>query len=106
MARQTFELSHEISGGALVVRVQGKFDREAASAVEALLGSHQGVRVVTMRDVTYISSSGIAALVKLSSSAGIRLAAPAECVRHSLSLAGIERILSIHPDEASARGDG
>ncbi|RMG09868.1 MAG: anti-sigma factor antagonist [Planctomycetota bacterium] len=103
MSPPTYQLSHEVQDTALVVRASGKFDREAAVAVEALILPHAGLRILNLAAVEYISSSGIAGLVKLSARAGLRIASPAECVRNALSLAGIEPILSIFPDEVSAR---
>lgn len=100
----TFQLSHQPVPGGVVVRVRGKFDREAGAAVEAVLRDHEGVRVVHLGAVEYLSSTGVAMLAKLSASLGLRIAAPAECVRHTLSLAGVERILAIYEDEEAARG--
>lgn len=102
-----FELEHERHADAIVVRARGKFDRGAAAAIEALLGGDTDPRVVlNLGLVEYISSSGVAALVKLSSTHALRIASPAACVRDVLSLAGIERILSIHQDEEAARAGG
>lgn len=101
-AARSYRLTQETRDGTLVVRAGGKFDRDAGLAVEALLGPEIPRYVINLSQVEYISSSGIAYLVKLASSRGLRLAAPAECVRHAFGLAGIERILTLHPDEASA----
>lgn len=99
-----FELEHERHPDAIVVRARGMFDRGAAAAIEALLVGDVGPRVVlNLGQVEYISSSGVAALVKLSSTRPLKIASPAPCVRDVLSLAGIERILSIHQDEEAAR---
>lgn len=101
----TFELSHEKSGGALILRATGKFDREAGEAVAAHMGAHSGTCVLNMSSVQYISSTGVAFLAKLSAGQGLRIAAPAECVRNTLSLAGVERILKIFAsDEAAQQG--
>ena len=97
-----YELTHDTIEGALVVRAKGKFDRQAGSAVEVMLAKHDGLRVLSLAAVDYISSSGIAALVKLSANMGLRIAAIPQNIYHTLSLAGIERILSIHDDEAQA----
>ena len=99
---QSYELTHEVLGAALVVRARGKFDRAAGEAVESLLGGHSGPRVLNLAVVEYLSSTGIAYLAKLTSSLELRIAAPADCVRQTVSLAGIERILSIFDDEAQA----
>ncbi len=101
----SYQLSHEAIPGGVVVRVRGKFDREAGVAVEEVLRGHEGLRVVNLGQVEYLSSTGVAMLAKLSASLGLRIAAPAECVRHTLSLAGVERILAIYADEGEARAD-
>ena len=105
---KTYALTHErVSDTSLVLRAGGKFDREAGAAIEELLKA-QGqsgaleVVVLTMSDVDYISSSGVAALVKLSASEGVRLAALADCVKHVIGLAGIEPILHVYESESGA----
>lgn len=99
----TYELIPEQSGDALILRASGKFDREAGEAVAAQMGSHAGTCVLNMAEVQYISSTGVAFLAKLSAGKGLRIAAPAECVRNTLSLAGVERILQIYGDEEAAK---
>ncbi|MBX3471852.1 MAG: STAS domain-containing protein [Planctomycetes bacterium] len=107
MRATPFELEHERHPDAIVVRARGKFDGGAAEAIEALLPAGRAERVVlNLGQIDYISSSGVAALVKLSSTRPLRIASPAQCVRDVLSLAGIERILSIHGDEEAARAGG
>jgi anti-anti-sigma factor len=101
--KSPFELQQERFPDALVVRAHGKFDRPAAEAIEALLGDGAPAVVLNLGGVEYISSSGVAALVKLSATRGVRIASPAPCVRDVLSLAGIERVLRIHEDEEQAR---
>lgn len=102
-----FELEHEQLPDAIVVRARGRFDAGAGEAIEQLLRVERGACVVlNLREVAYISSSGVAALVKLSATRPLRIADPAQCVRDVLSLAGVERILSIHVDEEAARHAG
>ena len=85
-----------------MIRAKGKFDREAGAAVEAIVEQHEGLCILSLAAVDYISSSGIASLVKISARMGLRIAAIPQNILHTLSLAGIERILSIHDDEAKA----
>lgn len=102
---ESYALSHERVSAGLLLRAGGKFDRAAGGAVEDLLKAQAqsgDVVVLTMSDVDYISSSGVAALVKLSASQGVRLAALAECVKHTVGLAGIEPILHIYESESGA----
>lgn len=99
-----FELQHERHTDAFVVRARGKFDAGAAQAIDLLLRTERSPRIVLNLDlVDYISSSGVAALVKLSATRPLRIGGAAACVRDVLSLAGIERVLSIHADEETAR---
>lgn len=99
--QQPFQLEAEERGGAKVVRARGKFDAATGQAVEGLLPA-SGPCVLALGGVDYISSSGVAALVKLATTRGVKLADPAACVRDVLSLAGIERILAIHADVDAA----
>lgn len=99
----TYELIEEESEGALILRASGKFDREAGEAVATQMGSHSGTCVLNMAKVEYISSTGVAFLAKLSAGEGLRIAAPAECVRNTLSLAGVERILKIFASDEAAK---
>lgn len=100
-----FTLEQESLPDALVVRAKGKFDAVAGEALEKLVRGQPKV-VLNLQKIDYISSSGIAALVKLSARSALRIASPAPCVRDVISLAGIERVLSIHADEEAARRAG
>lgn len=100
----SFELSEERRGEALILRARGKFDREAAEAVAASMERGPGRYVLNMSLVDYISSTGVAFLAKLSAGKGLRIASPAECVSNTLSLAGVERILSIFATDEEAAG--
>lgn len=107
MKAAAFQLEHEHLPDATVVRARGRFDAGAGEAIEQLLSVGTGPCVVlNLGAIEYISSSGVAALVKLSSTRPLRIAGPAQCVRDVLSLAGIERVLSIHVDEEAARHAG
>lgn len=99
-----FQVEQETVGPALVVRVRGRFAGEAGEAVGRLMSARPGPCVLNLAGVEYISSAGVAALVKLSTRHGLRIASPADCVRDVLSLAGVERVLAIHPDEREACG--
>ena len=99
----SYELTHESLPDALVVRASGKFDRAAGEAVEALLGAHSGSVVLNLADVAYLSSTGIAFLARLTAARGLRVAAASATVRATLSLAGIDKMLALYPDEGSAR---
>lgn len=101
---ETFQLTREqIGQDAQVLRVQGKFDRDAGLAVETLVGHDTRLRsVLNLADVSYISSSGIAELVRLATRRGVRVASPAACVQDVLHLAGISALIPIHQDEQAA----
>jgi anti-anti-sigma factor len=98
----SYEIKSEQVGQALVVRLRGRLDRDAGEAIEEAVKAQGGLSVVNLSDVEYISSSGVAALVKLTAQHSIRIASPATCVDDVLSLAGVSRILSIHADEKAA----
>ena len=103
MTPDSFAIAQETIDGTLMLRASGKFDRDTGLAIETKVKAHDGAGVVNLEGVEYISSSGIAHLVQLQTKHGARLACPAECVRDTLSLAGIMRILTLHDDEAAAR---
>ena len=103
MTRSSPELHHEVSDGVLVVRAVGRFDADAGRAVEELVLAHDGPRVLNLAGVDYISSSGVANLVKLHTSRRVQIACAAQCVRDVLGLAGIERLLTLHDTEEAAR---
>lgn len=99
----SYALESETVEGTFVARLSGKLDREAGEALETLLvGSHPPY-VVNLSAVDYLSSSGVAALVKLTATKAIVIAAPADCVVDVLSLAGVGPILKIASDETQAR---
>jgi anti-anti-sigma factor len=101
VVKPSYEIVVDALGGGSVLRVRGKFAHEAALAIEASLTEHPAPHVLNLSEVDYISSTGVAALVKLSTK-GVQMASPATCVRDVLSLAGIERILTLHPDDQAA----
>lgn len=98
-----FQLEEARRRGVRVVRAAGRFDAATAQAIEALLPRAEPC-VLTLDAVEYLSSSGVAGLVKLNAGRPLRIARPAACVRDVLSLAGIDRLLSIHDDEDAALG--
>lgn len=98
----SYEIDREQVGEALVVRVTGRLDRDAGDAIEEAVQAQVGLSVLNLAAVDYISSSGVAALVKLTAQHKVRIASPAGCVDDVLSLAGVTRILSIHADEQAA----
>ena len=89
---ETYQIQEERAEGALILRASGKFDRGAGEAVAATMEANPGTCVLNMASVEYISSTGVAFLAKLSAGKGLRIASPADCVRNTLSLAGVERI--------------
>ena len=112
METQDHAISHERTPEGLVVRIRGRFDRAAGVDIEAVLADTAkagDVVVLSLEGVEYISSSGVASLVKLSAGQGIRIAAAPQCVMHTIGLAGIEKILHLYASEATALqgvGDG
>lgn len=99
----SYALESETVEGTFVARLSGKLDRDAGEALESLLHERQPPYVVNLSAVNYLSSSGVAALVKLTATKQIVIAAPADCVVDVLSLAGVGPILKIVPNEEAAR---
>jgi len=99
-----FTIEEQARRGAVrVVNARGRFDGATAAALEALLPRAEPC-VLQLESIDYLSSAGIAGLVKLSSTRRLRIARPAACVRDVLSLAGIDRLLSIDEDVDAALG--
>ena len=98
-------LSHEVRGLALVCRPEGDLDESAEARIAELAAAPEasGARAVVldMGGTTYISSRGVAALLKLQSDLSARkralsLAAPSPLVRRILYQAGISAAVPIH----------
>lgn len=104
------ELEHEDLGDAVVVHVQGELDEHTAQAFrERLDALVQGRRVrylvLDLRQLTFIDSSGIGALLgryrRLQQEGGrMAIVRPAAHVRAVLELAGVARVVPVY---ASAR---
>lgn len=95
-----------------VLRVWGEVDlswsQEVRKQVLDALAQAKAL-AVQLDGVTYIDSSGIAALVEgfqlaRSKQGRFVLIAPNEAVRAVLELARLDRVFPIHPDLAAARG--
>lgn len=100
---ESFELSHELQAEGLTIRASGKLDRAAGEAIERLLDGHPGLAVLNLSDVAYLSSTGIAFLARMTAARGLRIASASPSVLSVLSLAGIDKMLALYPDEGSAR---
>lgn len=99
---ESFQLTQESIGEARVLRVRGKFDRDAGQAVDKAVGHDSRRWVLNLAAVDYISSSGVAELVRLATRRGVRLASPAGCVQDVLHLAGIASLVTLHENEQAA----
>jgi anti-anti-sigma factor len=98
------KLTSERSGDVLVVRASGRLDGETGDELCRLTERAGEPVVLVLREVVYISSSGIAALVRVSSRSQLRLASVPRSVQDVLGLAGVERLFSIFGDEHAALG--
>ncbi|MFO7245838.1 MAG: anti-sigma factor antagonist [Thermaerobacter sp.] len=103
-------------GRSYVIRLQGEFDEQAADRfrahVDAVL-EQGGIRdlVVVMRDVTFIDSSGLGALLgrykRLQALGGrVRIVAPPRHVRAVLELSGVPKLIPILRSERQALDAG
>ena len=98
-------LNHEVRGQDLVCRPEGDFDESTGPGIAAAAAAPESASVraviLDMGATTYISSSGVAALLKLQAdlAAGKRalsLAAPSPLVRRILYQAGVSTAVPIH----------
>ena len=89
-------LSHEVRGLALVCRPEGDLDESAEARIAELAAAPEasGARAVVldMGGTTYISSRGVASLLRLQSD----LTAPSPLVRRILFQAGVVAAMSIY----------
>lgn len=107
---------HERIGSTYIIRLSGDLDELAAerfrSQVDEVIDSEpiQTV-VVVMKDVTFIDSSGLGALLgrykRLHARGGtLRIAAPTPAVRALLDLSGVPKLITIFPSERQALNAG
>ena len=102
-------IEHESADGCMLIRLRGEVDlswsQQVREAVLAALGKSARVGVV-LSEVSYIDSSGIAALVEgfqnaRSRGSGFALVAISDAVRAVLELARLERVFPIVADVAA-----
>lgn len=84
-----------------VVRLKGKIDH---ATLEPLgLEERAGATLILdFAEVTYVASSALAHLAKLTSIRDVRLVRLSDRVRDVIGLAGLDRLLRIFADEKSA----
>ena len=102
-------IEHESADGCMLIRLRGEVDlswsQQVREAVLAALGKSARVGVV-LSEVSYIDSSGIAALVEgfqnaRSRGSGFALVAISDAVRAVLELARLDRVFPIVADVAA-----
>ena len=97
-------------GKAAVVRVKGRLDAKTAPLLVdqcMAVRSPGGHLVLTMSDVTFLSSSGVGAIMVLTERVKgdgglLRLASPSSAVRAPLELLNLHRFLAIDESEDDA----
>lgn len=98
----TGRLAREDKKGAVVIRASGKLDATAGEELVRMAEEVRSALVIVLKDVVYISSSGIAALVRLTAKDDLRLAQAPSCVRGVLEIAGVEPMFRFFDDEPAA----
>ncbi len=97
--------------GICVLSVDGEVDTLTASAftgaLEELTAAAEPVLVVDLTGVTFLASSGLAALIQAARRAEeraltLRLVAPTRAVRRPLEITGTDRLFEIHADVSGA----
>lgn len=104
MASESGQLSREETGGKTVIRARGKLDQDLGEELVRMVEQASGAIVVSLGGVVYLSSSGIAALVKVAMKRDLRIAAAPACVLDVLDLAGVQSLFRFFQDEAGALG--
>jgi anti-sigma B factor antagonist len=102
----------ELNGNITVVTISGRVDSVTAATMEAELAKivHENKRMVLdLKDVTYMSSAGVRAIVEIlrtaqKSGGGIKLACISDSVAEVLQTVGMMELLRSYPsvDEAVA----
>ena len=104
------DVTEERSGAALVLQITGRIDSNTAQAFEAALVQAVGKDrfvVVDMKQVEYVSSAGLRALLVAAKKARagggvIKLAAMAAHIREVFDISGFTSLFDIQPDVAAA----
>lgn len=111
----TLDATTEACGNCVVVRVRGEIDLSTKAVFQRYL--NEGLQSVTppyplvvdLRAVTFLSSSGLAALLEANRAAAergtpLRLVATHRVVSRPVDAAGLSQMLRLHPTLESAVG--
>jgi len=106
--RPEFTVREEVTDAALVVTVIGEVDLATApqlrDVLEHAITTAPAVLVLDMSEVSYFDSTGLDVLIHISTALDtgrLRLVASAAVIR-PLTLTGIDSLIPLHPDLASA----
>jgi anti-sigma B factor antagonist len=100
------DISENSRDGALVISARGRIDSNTASSLEAVLPGRvrdNGVTIVDLAEVPYVSSAGLRVLLigaKAAKAAGTRLilAGLSPAVREVFDISGFSKIFTIESD--------
>ena len=104
-------LTHTMSDGVMVCHPEGDLDDAAVRNLSELVASDSVSRgpgmVLDLAAATYVSSQGVAGLLKLQAllaerKRSLAVANPSPLVRRILYQAGVAQAIPIHPDVAAA----
>lgn len=106
------DISENSRVGALVISASGRIDSNTAGALEAILPSRvkdNGVTIVDLADVPYVSSAGLRVLLigaKAAKAAGnaLVLTGLSPALQDVFDISGFTKIFTIKPDVESALG--
>ncbi len=105
-----FSVQSNTSGSVAVVTAAGRIDSETAPILDAELtkaGNETNKIVVDLKDVEYLSSAGLRAIVKAlqaaqQSGGGVKLACASESVITILRTVGMMEMLKMYPSVSDA----
>ena len=106
-----FSLTKEIRGDFDILRLEGSLDMYSFPKLEAalnqILADHRSYILLNMKDLTYIGSAGLGALISFQKEAArqqgdLKLIAPPSQVKKIIDLLGFSRLLKTYEDEAAA----
>ena len=105
------EVTTENENGTLIASAGGRIDgtnaAEFENAMQAAIGSTEGAVVLDCEGLSYISSAGLRAILRIAKDLTRRavkfvLCSLSDPIREVFQISGFDKIINIHPDRSGA----
>ena len=105
------EITTESKNGALIARAEGRIDganaRDFESAVQAAISECEGPVIIDCKNLSYISSAGLRAILLIAKTLGKRQVKFALCslsapIAEIFQISGFDQIISTNPSQDDA----